>query len=72
MGINTLVDQNFSTTPPSRYGILKPRIEKSIALNFNLVDEKLSYTEEILCSLPDLVFQLTIIDLSRMLTSLPE
>ena len=38
MGINTLVDQNFSTTPPSGYGFLKPRIEKSIALNFNLVD----------------------------------
>ncbi len=38
MGINTLVDQNFSTTPPAGYEFLKPRIEKSIALNFNLVD----------------------------------
>ncbi|MBL0340214.1 MAG: DUF2807 domain-containing protein [Bacteroidetes bacterium] len=38
MGVNMLMDNDFSTTPPKGYEFLEPRIEKSIALNLNLVD----------------------------------
>lgn len=38
MGVNMLVDENFETDPPAGYEFLDPKIEKSIALNFNLAD----------------------------------
>jgi hypothetical protein len=41
LGINTLVDKDFSSNLPGRYDYLNLREEKSIAVNFNLVDYQL-------------------------------
>ena len=41
MGVNMLMNDDFSTTPPAGYEFLEPRIEKSIAINFNLIDYEL-------------------------------
>ncbi len=38
MGICMLMDKDFTTSPPKGYEFLKPRIEKSIAVNFNIAD----------------------------------
>jgi len=38
LGVNMLVDKDFSTTPPAGYDYLDPKIEKSIAVNFNVAD----------------------------------
>lgn len=38
LGVNMLMDDNFSTEPPAGYEFLDPKIEKSIAVNFNVVD----------------------------------
>jgi hypothetical protein len=38
LGINMLMNSDFSTDPPVGYEYMEPKIEKSIAVNFNLVD----------------------------------
>jgi len=38
MGVNLLMDDNFSNTSPEGYAFLDQRPEKSIALNFNVAD----------------------------------
>lgn len=41
MGVNLLMDDNFSNTAPEGYEFLDQRPEKSIALNFNVADYEL-------------------------------
>ncbi len=42
MGVNLLMDDNFSNTAPDGYKFLDQRAEKSIALNFNIADYELN------------------------------
>lgn len=46
LGVNMLMNTDFSTDPPTGYDYLEPRIEKSIAVNFNLVDLELDLSPD--------------------------